>query len=147
MERRKLEEERKHDLRAVIDEAATAGVRRSDVILLATTFGEISDELARSRGLISAQQGRLGVRVGPDSDVYLAYEDLDTALSQLEHAANDLPRDMSVQTVRERWHELPDPLKAAYTSAMDAEKHSEEALKEFLRAANATVGSTFRLRK
>jgi hypothetical protein len=129
-EQRKRLEARREDLLAILDEAAKTAMS----IRVAASAEELGNQRAAVQEVRNVvlgaheQLARLGVRVGPDHELYACYQDVAGALDDWRAARAQL-RGAKVGAA--------DDLAKAETNAADA---CREALERFLDAATTEIG-------
>jgi len=134
-EEAKRKETRRDDLRDVLDEAAKVALGTTvPARLYDLTVGEIGAWLEQTAESTSAPQARLGVRVGPDADIYVAYDALKITLADASLTFRALPQDMTFE-------DLLSSDVAGAGAARDVAASLTDATHGFLRAAAAAAGS------
>jgi hypothetical protein len=143
-EERKRREARREDLRAVLDDAVKLAMEFERSFDEEQTVGDLLKHLnvLVTRGPV--QLGRIGVRLGPDSDEYGAYARFVEAVTAVGAGLEQMPRNtmMSDEAVRAAVRELGSETTAEVASALDmAQSESKVALKQFMVAAHSRVGA------
>jgi uncharacterized protein (DUF1501 family) len=135
-EEAKRNEARRDDLRGVVDDAARAMMKFEHPTTPTTTVGELRAILEGVEAEAGIHLGRVGVRVGPTSALYVRYEQGVASIHELLAAAAALPADVPYEDA-ESW--MHDP--AAAKRFLDALETVRAARHLFLREAAELVGA------
>jgi hypothetical protein len=87
---------------------------------------------------IAIQRAKLGVRLGPDSPVYVAYEKLQHHVFALEEVFLSAPPELTVAAMKTSVR-LDEPLPPKAEACVDAMAVADASLKQFLAAAAVLV--------
>jgi hypothetical protein len=134
----KRQEARRDDLRAVLDDAAKAAVSFTQNIRFATaTVESFAGQIETAGYEMTAQLARLGVRIGPDAEVFAAYDAASRAMERLWLLTSELPSDTVISAVTD------DPaVPTRFHAIFEAETALSQATERFLTASSRLVGAT-----
>jgi hypothetical protein len=138
-EEAKRREARREELRGVLDAAALTLLMSLAISEhKRPTYGEAADKYVDACNAMGAQLGRIGVRVGPASRVYVAYDELRTAFLAIATAIGSMPRDQMPppHTNPARWFTGDAQVRVA-AAMQDVESGIEPFLSEAAKLAGA----------
>jgi hypothetical protein len=125
-----------------LDEAAKLAMEIEQTFEEEQTSADMVKHLGVLRGKLPIHLGRIGIRLGPDSDEFKAYERCVQGLTRLGSGIEMLPRDLVLtdEAIDEALEEMEPEKLVEAVALMKGYRESKAALTEFMAAAHARIG-------